>query len=69
MKSDEIAKTKCPTCGRTMLKRKPIRVCANCKQPILKDHKYKYEPLDDIGIFKLVHWDCKAPESYGPKYK
>ena len=67
MKSDEVLRKKCPTCGRTILQKKPKRVCFKCKQPIVKNHKYTLESAGEDGVFKMQHWNCDDPESYYDK--
>jgi len=60
---------KCVTCGHKFIVKTYKRFCFKCKKPVIKRHKVTYIPQEQKGIFKLQHWDCDNPESYGKKYQ
>lgn len=49
----------CPTCKRPIGAWKPVKVCAACKKPMSRSHKWTF--CDDGTI---RHRNCKSPESY-----
>lgn len=57
--------SRCPACNQII---KVSRICHKCKNPIGKSHKWKQIELEDYS-YKLEHWDCKNPDSYGDKYE
>lgn len=48
---------RCPTCNKPFTP-EPVKVCAKCKLPILRGHKYRH-----IGG-RLEHRHCDYPDSY-----
>lgn len=55
----------CPHCYQQI---KLTRVCFKCKKPISISHKWRQIVNDDFS-FRLEHWDCKDPVSWGDKFK
>jgi uncharacterized protein with PIN domain len=54
---------RCPTCGHPIGPWKPLRVCALCKQPIRKGHKWH------IVNSVVRHRVCTDPDAYEKKAK
>jgi predicted amidophosphoribosyltransferase len=50
---------RCPTCGKPFKSNKPQRICWECKQPIVKGHKFYFDSDSHVR-----HRNCKEPDSY-----
>jgi predicted amidophosphoribosyltransferase len=61
----------CPTCGgRITPPTPPARICAKCKVPIDRHHKYRLVMVkQNPPQFEFHHRHCDDPEAYIPKGK
>lgn len=58
--------SRCPECSQII---KFSKICHVCKQGIGRGHKYRQIINEQELSYKLEHWDCNNPDTYGKKYE
>lgn len=57
---------KCPHCKQLMPHEyKPQKICAECKKPIERGHKWHW--IKKRGLATIAHRHCDNPDSYKPR--